>query len=105
MVVVRSFPVRLGVDINVGEDKPVQLSMYQDPSHEVWDCTDTGFYPKLSDREKREKCIDILANGEKYPINYVGGGVDIWTVNQNPEGEYTITRLNGKTVDLGLGSD
>ena len=99
----RAITIRLGVDINIGEDKPAQLSVDQDRVTNVDDCPEIGVYPK---RPKGEKCITILhQDGERYPINYVGGGVDIWTVNQNPEGKYTITRLNGKVVDLGLANE
>ena len=101
-ILYRNIIIRLGVDINIGEDKPVQLSVEQDSLTRVYDCPDMGVYPK---RPKGEKCITILhKDGQRYPINYVGGGVDIWTINKASEGEYTITRLNGKTVDLGLGN-
>ncbi len=99
----RAITIRLGVDINIGEDKPAQLSADQDRLTNVDNCPEMEVYPK---RPNGDKCITIFyKDGERYPINYVSGGVDIWTVNQSPEGKYTITRLNGKTVDLGLESD
>lgn len=99
----RAIPIRLGVDINIGEDQPAQLSAKQFSVTNIEDCPEIEVYPK---RPKGEKCISILQkDGETYPVFYSDGSVDVWTVNQNPQGKYIITRPNGKTVDLGLGSD